>query len=25
VIGPVRMRYDRIIPMVRYVSSKLAP
>ncbi|HXZ86350.1 MAG TPA: HrcA family transcriptional regulator, partial [Myxococcota bacterium] len=24
VIGPVRMRYDRIIPMVRYVSSKLA-
>jgi len=23
VIGPVRMRYDRIIPMVRYVSSKL--
>jgi hypothetical protein len=25
VIGPVRMRYDRIIPMVRYVSGKLAP
>ncbi|HTO06771.1 MAG TPA: heat-inducible transcriptional repressor HrcA [Myxococcota bacterium] len=25
VIGPVRMRYDRIIPVVRYVSGKLAP
>ncbi|MFI5316854.1 MAG: heat-inducible transcriptional repressor HrcA [Myxococcota bacterium] len=25
VIGPVRMRYDRIIPMVRYVSGVLAP
>jgi heat-inducible transcriptional repressor len=25
VIGPVRMRYDRIIPMVRYLSGKLAP
>jgi heat-inducible transcriptional repressor len=25
VIGPVRMRYDRIIPIVRYVSGKLAP
>jgi heat-inducible transcriptional repressor len=25
VIGPVRMRYDRIIPLVRYVSGKLAP
>ncbi len=25
VIGPVRMRYDRVIPMVRYVSGKLGP
>ena len=25
VIGPVRMRYDRIIPLVRYVSGVLAP
>jgi heat-inducible transcriptional repressor len=23
VIGPVRMRYDRVIPVVRYVSGKL--
>jgi heat-inducible transcriptional repressor len=25
VIGPVRMRYDRVIPVVRYVSGKLGP
>lgn len=25
VIGPVRMRYDRVIPLVRYVSGKLGP